>query len=77
MSYYLVKVNFESGEVNKAGNPIYRKSEFLVSGDSVIECEKKVAGYMDGTVGGFETFQISKTKIESVIYDKEKYEDII
>jgi hypothetical protein len=32
---------------------------------------------MDGTVGGFETFQISKTKIESVIYDKEKYEDII
>ena len=29
MAYYLVKVNFESGEVNKAGDPIYKKSEFI------------------------------------------------
>lgn len=77
MAYYLVKVNFESGDVNKAGDPIYKKSEFLVAAESVFECEKKVAEYMDGTVGGFETFQITKTKIESVIYDKEKYEDIL
>jgi hypothetical protein len=30
---------------------------------------------MDGTVGGFETFQINKTLIEAVIYDKDKYEE--
>ncbi len=75
MSYYLVKVNFESGEVNKAGDPIYKKSQFLVAGESIIEVEKKVAEYMDGTVGGFETFQVNKTMIEAVIYDKDKYEE--
>ena len=73
MSYYLVKVNTESGEVNKKGDPVMKKWEFLVAGDSVTEVEKKVAEYMDGTVGGFETFAISKTIIEAVIYDKDKY----
>lgn len=73
MSYYLAKVQFESGEVNKNGDPVYKKSEFLVAAESVIEAETKVAEYMDGTTGGYETFQISKTKIEAVIYDKNKY----
>ena len=67
MSYYLVKVNFETGEVKQNGDPVLRKSEFLVSGESVIDVETKVASYLDGTVGGFETTNISKTKIESVI----------
>lgn len=75
MSYYLVKVNFESGEVNKSGDPIYKKSQYLVAGESIIEVEKKVAEYMDGTVGGFETFQVNKTMIEAVIYNKDKYEE--
>lgn len=75
MSYYLAKVQFESGEVNKNGDPTYKKAEFLVAAESVIEAEKKVAEYMDGTTGGYETFQISKTKIEAVIYDKNKYEE--
>lgn len=73
MSYYKVNVNFESGEVNKKGDPTMKKFELLVAGESVIEVEKKVAEYMDGTVGGYETIQISKTKIEAVIYDKNKY----
>jgi hypothetical protein len=54
---------------------MYKKSQFLVAGESIIEVEKKVAEYMDGTVGGFETFQINKTLIEAVIYDKDKYEE--
>jgi hypothetical protein len=31
MSYYLAKVNFETGEVNRKGEPVVRKSEFLVA----------------------------------------------
>lgn len=75
MSYYKVVVNFESGEVGKNGDPVLKKSEFLVAGESVLEVEKKVGDYMDGTVGGYETIQISKTKIEAVIYDKDKYHE--
>ena len=67
MSYYLVKVNFETGEVKQNGDPVLRKTEFLVPAESIIEVETKVAEYLDGTVGGFETTQISKTKIEAVI----------
>jgi hypothetical protein len=67
MSYYLVKTSFESGEVNKNGDPVYKKAEFLVSGESVIEVETKMAEYLEGTVGGFETTNVSKTKIEAVI----------
>jgi hypothetical protein len=73
MSYWVVKTKFESGEVKKNGDPVYKKAEFLVAGDSVIEVEKKVAEYMDGTIGGYESFQVTKTKIEAVIYDKNKY----
>lgn len=75
MSYWVVKTKFESGEVKKNGDPVYKKAEFLVAGDSVIEVEKKVAEYMDGTVGGYESFQVTKTKIEAVIYNKDKYEE--
>ena len=75
MSYWVVKTKFESGEVKKNGDPVYKKAEFLVAGDSVIEVEKKVAEYMDGTVGGYESFQVTKTKIDAVIYNKDKYEE--
>ena len=75
MSYWVVKTKFESGEVKKNGDPVYKKAEFLGAGDSVIEVEKKVAEYMDGTVGGYESFQVTKTKIEAVIYNKDKYEE--
>jgi hypothetical protein len=67
MSYYVVKTSFESGEVNKNGDPVYKKAEFLVSGESVMEVENKMAEYLDGTVGGFETTQITKSKIEAVV----------
>jgi hypothetical protein len=75
MSYWVVKTKFESGEVKKNGDSVYKKAEFLVAGDSVIEVEKKVAEYMDGTIGGYESFQVTKTKIEAVIYNKDKYEE--
>ena len=77
MSYYLAKVRFESGEVKKNGDPVYTVSQFLVSGESVLDVETKVASYMEGTLGAFETIQVTKTKIETVIYDKERYEDSI
>jgi hypothetical protein len=67
MSYYVAKINFETGEVKQNGDPVYKKVELLVSGESVIEVETKVAKWMEGTVGGFETTQISKSKIEAVI----------
>jgi hypothetical protein len=75
MSFYTVRVKFESGEVNKAGDPVYKKGEFLVSGESVTEVEKKVAEYMDGTLGGYETIHISISKIEAVVYGKDKYHE--
>ena len=67
MSYYLAKVNFESGEVSRKGEPVVRKSEFLVAAESVIEAETKVAEYMKGTMMSFETVQIAKTRIEAVV----------
>ena len=67
MSYYVVKTSFESGEVNKNGDPVYKKAEFLVSGESVLDVETKMAEYLDGSVGGFETTQIKKSKIEAVV----------
>ena len=50
MSYYLVKVNFETGEVKQNGDAVTRKIEFLVSGEYVIEVETKVAQYLDGKI---------------------------
>ena len=67
MSFYVVKTNFETGEVNKNGDPVYKKAEFLVSAESVVEAEARMAQYLDGTVGGFETTQITKSKIEAVV----------
>jgi|TARA_R110000868_G_scaffold125039_1_gene330467 hypothetical protein len=67
MSYYVVKTSFESGEVNKNGDPVYKKAEFLVSGESVLDVETKMAEYLDGSVGGFETTQVTKSKIEAVV----------
>jgi len=42
MSYYLVKTNFETGEVTKKGDAIQKTAEFLVSGESVLEVEKRL-----------------------------------
>jgi hypothetical protein len=67
MSYYVVKTSFESGEVNKNGDPVYKKAEFLVSGESVLDVETKMAEYLDGSAGGFETTQVTKSKIEAVV----------
>jgi hypothetical protein len=77
MSYYSVKVKFETGDVNKAGDPVSKISQFLVADETVIGVEKKVAEYMSGTLGSYETTQITKTKIEAVIFDKDRYEEIL
>jgi len=70
VSYYSVKVNFETGEMKQNGDPVYRKVELLVAAESVIEAETRAAEYMDGTIGGFETIQITKSKIEAVVSGK-------
>ena len=67
MAYYVAKVNFESGEAKKNGDPVMIKSEFLVEAESVLEVEHKVGKHLEGTGGFFETTQITKSKIEAVI----------
>ena len=67
MGYYVAKVNFESTETKRNGDPVIHRSEFLVAAESVLEVETKVAEFLQGTTGFFETTQISKSKIEAVI----------
>jgi len=67
MAYYVAKVQFESGETKRNGDPVLIKSEFLVSAESVLEVEHKVAEHLNGTGGFFETIQITKSKIEAVV----------
>jgi hypothetical protein len=67
MSYYIAKVQFESGDNKKNGDPVMIKSEFLVEAESVLEVEHKVASHLSGISGFFETTQITKSKIEAVI----------
>jgi hypothetical protein len=67
MGYYIVKVNFESGEVNRKGDPVVNRSEFLVPGESILEVETKVAEYLSDSVSSYESVQITKSKIEAVL----------
>lgn len=67
MAYYIAKVNFESGETKKNGTPVITTSQFLVPAETVLEVETKLGQYLDGTLGSFETIQITKSKIEAVI----------
>ena len=52
MAYYIAKVQFETGDTNKKGEPIMHKGEFLVPAESVLEVEHKVASHLED-VGGF------------------------
>jgi hypothetical protein len=70
MSYYLAKISFETEQVNRKGDPVTKKSEFLVAAESVIEAETKLAEYMRGSILSYETVQIRKTNVEAVIKDK-------
>jgi hypothetical protein len=67
MPYYIAKVNFETGETKRNGSPVIHSSQFLVPAETVLEVETKLASYLDGTLGGYETIQISKSKIEAVV----------
>lgn len=67
MGYYVVKVNFETGEINRKGDPVMNRSEFLVPGESILDVETKVAEYLSDSVTSFETVQITKSKIEAVL----------
>jgi hypothetical protein len=67
MAYYVAKVQFESGETKRNGDPVLIKSEFLVEAESVLEVEHKVADHLKGIGGFFETIQITKSKIEAVV----------
>ena len=52
MAYYIAKVQFETGETNKKGDPIMHKGEFLIPAESVLEVEHKVAKHLEDA-GGF------------------------
>ena len=67
MAYYIAKVQFETGETNKKGDPIMHRWEFLIPAESVLEVEHKVAKHLEDAGGFFETVQITKSKIEAVI----------
>jgi hypothetical protein len=67
MPYYIAKVTFESEETKRDGSPVVTTSQFLVPALTVLEVETKLASYLDGTLGSYETIQISKSKIEAVI----------
>lgn len=69
MAYYLAKVNIETGEINRKGDPISNKEEILISAESVVEAETKVAQFFSGTTISYETVQITKSKITSIIQD--------
>ena len=67
MAFYIAKVNFETGEAKRNGDPVIHAGQFLVPAETVLEIEKKLAEYLEGTAGAFETVQITKSKIEAVI----------
>ena len=67
MAYYIAKVQFETGETNKKGDPIMHKGELIIPAESVLEVEHKVAKHLEDVGGFFETVQITKSKIEAVI----------
>ena len=43
MAFYIAKVNFETGEAKKNGDPVIHAGQFLVPAESVLEVEKKLA----------------------------------
>lgn len=67
MAYYIAKVNIETGEIKRNGDPVVHVAQFLVPAETIIEVEKKVAEYMEGSVSTYETVQISVSKIEAVL----------
>ena len=67
MAFYIAKVNFETGEIKRNGDPVIHSGQFLVPAETVLEVEKKLAEHLEGTAGAFETVQITKSKIEAVV----------
>jgi predicted small metal-binding protein len=67
MAYYLTKVSIDTGEINRKGEPVCNKVEFLATGESVMEIEKKVAEHFRDTMMSYEITGVVKSKIEAVI----------
>jgi hypothetical protein len=67
MAFYNTKVNIDTGDLNRKGEPIFTKAEFIVVGESVLEIETKIAEHFTGTMMSYEIINISKSKIEAVI----------
>lgn len=67
MAYYLTKVSIDTGEINRKGEPVCDRVEFLVTGESVMEIEKKVAEHFKGTMMSYEVTGVAKSKIEAVL----------
>jgi predicted small metal-binding protein len=67
MAYYLTKVSIDTGEINRKGEPVCNKVEFLATGESVMEIEKKVAEHFRDAMMSYEITGVVKSKIEAVI----------
>jgi hypothetical protein len=67
MAYYNTKVNIDTGELNRKGEPAYTKAEFLVVAESVLEVETKVAEHFRETTISYEVVNVAKSKIEAVL----------
>lgn len=67
MAYYNTKVNIDTGELNRKGEPVCTKAEFLVVADSVMEVETKIAEHFRETMMSYEVVNVSKSKIEAVL----------
>jgi len=67
MAYWVAKVDYESVEQKRNGDPVIIKSEFLVPAESVTDVEVKVAEHMEGSTGHYEVVRVSKSKIEAVL----------
>jgi hypothetical protein len=67
MAYYLAKVNIETGEIKRNGDPVVHVSQFLVPAETILEVERKVAEHMEGSISTYQTVQVSVSKIEAVL----------
>jgi hypothetical protein len=65
--YYICKITFDSGEVNKSGKPITTKTQILVEAESVTHAEARVVEHLGNGIATTEVTSVSQSPIESVL----------
>jgi len=74
MDYYLCKVVFDSGEINKSGKAIVSKTQILVEGTSPTDVEATIHQHLSDSINDFEVTGITKSGIESVYQIRDRVE---